>query len=134
MKLPAFLCVAASGVFAASVVVAQDNAVQLPQASPPAQAQTGRAHYVQYGCAQCHAYDGQGGLAGPRLGPGSLPYEVFENYVRFPSGRMPAYAPDQLSSDKVKRMHEYLSAQAAPPPVSGIPLLAERDRAIGTKR
>lgn len=67
---------------------------------------------IENGCWQCHGFQGQG-TAGPALAPNPLPYEAFAAYVRKPAGVMPAYSPNILSEERMKRIHAYL--QSIPP-------------------
>lgn len=75
----------------------------------------GRRLYVEYGCWQCHGYEGQGALAtGPRLAPGPLPLEAFVELVRRPPGVMPAYSPRVIGDEALARMHAWLASITAP--------------------
>jgi len=77
----------------------------------------GRELYIQYGCYQCHGYEGQGGyLSGPRIAPDPPPFEAFSVLVRRPAGSMPAYSPQVLDERALRRIHRYLS-NIAPPDV-----------------
>lgn len=78
----------------------------------------GRRLYVEYGCWQCHGYEGQGALAtGPRLAPEPLPREAFIELVRRPRGVMPAYSPRVIDDEALARMHAWLVS--IPPPQAG---------------
>ncbi len=71
----------------------------------------GRDLYIQYGCYQCHGYEGQGGLiSGPRIAPTALPLDAFAEILRRPYGVMPAYSPNVLSDEILKGIHEYLQS------------------------
>ena len=35
----------------------------------------GKALYIQHGCWGCHGYEGQGGIAGPKLSPDPKPID-----------------------------------------------------------
>jgi ubiquinol-cytochrome c reductase cytochrome c subunit len=82
----------------------------------------GYREYVENGCWQCHGFQGQG-MAGPALAPGPLPYEAFAAYVRKPAGVMPAYSPNILSEDRMKRIHAYLQALPPAPDPDSISLI-----------
>jgi mono/diheme cytochrome c family protein len=88
--------------------------------------QTGYRDYVEMGCWQCHGFQGRstGGDAPKPLAPGPLPYEVFALLTRRPANVMPAYSPNILSEDKLKRIYAYLQSIPEAPDVSDIPLLS----------
>lgn len=83
----------------------------------------GRDLFVDYGCWQCHGYEGQGTAAGPRLAPTLLPYVAFAQLVRRPADAMPAYAPSTLSDDVLQEIFAYLGSIAEPPALEDIPEL-----------
>jgi ubiquinol-cytochrome c reductase cytochrome c subunit len=85
--------------------------------------QDGRERYVTYGCWQCHGYEGQGGVAGPRLAPTLLPYVAFEQLVRRPGNVMPAYAPSALSDGDLEAIYAFLQSVKKPPVLEQIPAL-----------
>jgi len=96
-------------------------------------AEVGKAKFIAYGCYQCHGYQGQGAVTGPRLAPNPLPFAAFEVFVRFPREVMPAYPPDSLSAADLKRIHVYLSSIPQPPTVGDIPLLSRRVGELGAE-
>lgn len=90
----------------------------------PAQpAEDGRTLYVAYGCYQCHGYEGQGGVAGPRIGPSPYPFVAFAQLVRRPANVMPAYAPGVLDDAMLERIYDYVRARPEPPDGDEISLL-----------
>lgn len=91
-----------------------------------ADADKGRAAYVEHGCYQCHGYDGQGGFAGVRLAPDPLPYPAFAALVRYPANLMPAYSPRLLSDAQLKLIHDYVVSIPKPAPAADIRALIER--------
>lgn len=94
------------------------------QASSAAQtADAGRSLFVDYGCWQCHGYEGQGGSAGPRLAPSQLSFVAFEQFVRRPASVMPAFASTELADDKLRAIYDFLVSVAEPPPLGDIPEL-----------
>ena len=94
-------------------------------ASPPAgRADAGAALYRKVGCWQCHANEGQGGSAGPRVGPDPIPFARFSQYIRSPSGDMPPYTDKVLSNQDLADIYAFLQARPRPPAVSTIPQLA----------
>ncbi len=51
-------------------------------------ATTGRKHYQDFGCWQCHGTTGAGGgWQGPKLAPDPLPYVAFAAQIRKPRRR-----------------------------------------------
>ncbi len=103
------------------------EAQQNQQAQSVQLAQLGRSAFVEMGCHHCHGYEGQGARpTGPRLAPEPMPLEVFSNIVRRPPNVMPAYSPEVLSDEKLKRVHEYLESIPEPPDVMSLPAFAEK--------
>jgi mono/diheme cytochrome c family protein len=94
--------------------------------APPAGAQDpapGRLLFTANGCYQCHGYDGQGGVAGPRIAPSPYPYIAFAQLVRRPANAMPAYAPAVLGDSDLREIWAYVRSIAEPPPLEQIPAL-----------
>ncbi|HEY3823021.1 MAG TPA: cytochrome c [Bryobacteraceae bacterium] len=92
----------------------------------PAQAQSGNAEkgkqiFMQQGCFRCHGTDGQGG-AGRRLTPNPLPVAALIQYVRKPTGQMPAYT-NRVTDADLTDIRAYLATIAPPKPLKDIPLL-----------
>lgn len=83
----------------------------------------GRELFVTYGCFQCHGYEGQGSVAGPRVAPTLLPYAAFDVLVRRPANLMPAYAPSVLSDDELQEIFEFVGSIEEPPALEDIPEL-----------
>lgn len=83
----------------------------------------GRELFVTYGCWQCHGYEGQGSVAGPRVAPTLLPYAAFEVLVRRPANVMPAYAPSALPDDALQEIFAFVQSVEEPPALEDIPAL-----------
>jgi mono/diheme cytochrome c family protein len=83
----------------------------------------GRELFVTYGCWQCHGYEGQGSIAGPRVAPTLLPYAAFEQLVRRPANVMPAYAPSALPDDVLQNIFAFVQSVEQPPALEDIPEL-----------
>ena len=81
----------------------------------------GRALYLDFQCWQCHGYEGQGGAA-PRIASMTYPFEAFERFVRFPN-LMPAYPPDLLDDDSLRRIYAFVQALPEPRRWQEIPAL-----------
>jgi mono/diheme cytochrome c family protein len=77
----------------------------------------GKTLYVTYGCYQCHGYEGQGGVSGPRIGPSPYPFLTFSQLVRRPANVMPAYAPSVLDDATLETIYQYV--RAVPEPADG---------------
>jgi mono/diheme cytochrome c family protein len=110
--------------FLQSRPAAQPSPGQAAIAPPTGRGDVGKTLFAKIGCYQCHANQAQGGTAGPRLGPGPIPYPRFAAYVRQPAGEMPPYTPKVLSDRDLADIYAFLQSLPQPPPVSSIPLLA----------
>jgi len=96
----------------------------LPWGSGEAQTnQPGKARYVANGCSQCHGYEGQGGVAGPRIAPSPYPYLAFAQLVRRPANVMPAYSAAVLDDDALRAIFDYVVSIPEPPALEDIPAL-----------
>lgn len=111
----------AVGPVVAASAVALAFFVQWPSAAQDSSA--GRDRFVEYGCWQCHGYEGQGSVAGPRVAPTLLPYAAFERLVRHPANVMPAYASNALPDAILREIYAYVSSVEEPPAVEDIPAL-----------
>ena len=83
----------------------------------------GRELYTAYQCWQCHGYEGQGGAA-VRIAPTAYPFEAFARFTRHPN-LMPAYSPNVLSDDALRRIYEFVRSVPEPPALEDIPALRE---------
>lgn len=83
----------------------------------------GRSLFIDYGCWQCHGYEGQGGASGPRVAPTMLPFVAFEQFVRRPVNVMPAYAPGNLPDEALRAIYAFLGEVEEPPAIEDIPAL-----------
>ncbi len=106
-----------------------------PAAAPAGNVERGKLLYLKYGCYECHGNEGQGGAAGPRLGPDPIPLRGFVAYVRAPRGEMPPYTVKVLSEQELAAMYSFLEARPRPPALRSIPLLAPlEDRLADARR
>jgi mono/diheme cytochrome c family protein len=86
----------------------------------------GKKLYEQKACYQCHGWQGQGGLAGPRLAQTKLNLQGFRTALRNPPpGNMPPYRAALLSDGEIAELFAYVQSFPAPAPASSIPLLRE---------
>ena len=92
-------------------------------AAPKGDAAHGKKIYVDYGCWQCHGYQGQGG-AGPKLAPNPLPYEAISRQLRKPRGTMPVYTHVTTPDQDVADIYAYLQSIPKARTVADIPALA----------
>jgi ubiquinol-cytochrome c reductase cytochrome c subunit len=108
-----------------AIVSAVNSAAQpAPAQTPPGNAKSGQTLYMKIGCYQCHGSQGQGGAAGPRLGPAPMvAYRAFAAYVRAPRAEMPPYTAKVVSDQELADMYAFLAALPSPPAVRDIPLL-----------
>jgi len=88
-----------------------------------ADAVRGKAAFVQNGCWGCHGFEGQGGIAGPKLAPETKPLEYFNAFVRNTRGIMPPYSEKVLSAQDMADLHAYLKSIPKGPDYTAIPLL-----------
>ena len=88
----------------------------------------GRALYSDFGCYQCHGYQGQGSQASPpvpRIGPTVYPLEAFAVFLRTPPRLMPAYSPNVMSDAQLREIYDYMRSIPEPPAVEDIPALRD---------
>jgi mono/diheme cytochrome c family protein len=90
--------------------VAAAVAASVAFAQPP---RDDRALYVDFGCYQCHGYEGQGGEA-LRIAPTVYPFETFAARVRRPPNEMPAYAREVLSDAELEAIYRYVRSRPEP--------------------
>jgi mono/diheme cytochrome c family protein len=88
-----------------------------------ASVEKGKAGYVQHGCWQCHGFQGQGGVTGPKLAPDPLPIEAFTAFVRTTDRAMPPYRESVLSNEELADIHAWLQSIPKPADYKSIPLL-----------
>lgn len=79
----------------------------------------GKVACMKAGCYQCHGAVGQGGV-GPKLAPKPFPVEGLIAFVLNTNRNMPAYSKQILSDANLQRIHVYLGAIPASPPVDQI--------------
>src|SRR6516162_11457283 len=79
-----------------------------------ASAEKGKTAFVQHGCWQCHGFQGQGGVTGPKLAPDPIAIEAFTAFVRNTDRAMPPYTEKVLSNEELADIHAYL--QSVPKP------------------
>jgi mono/diheme cytochrome c family protein len=85
----------------------------VPQAAFAQPPRGDRNLYIDYGCYQCHGYEGQGGEA-LRIAPSTYPLETFAARVRRPTNEMPAYAREVLSDADLEAIYRYVRSRPEP--------------------
>jgi mono/diheme cytochrome c family protein len=88
-----------------------------------ASVEKGKAAFVQHGCWQCHGFQGQGGVTGPKLAPDPIAIEAFTAFVRSSNRAMPPYMEAVLSNEELADIHAYLESIPKPVDYKSIPLL-----------
>ena len=106
---------------AIALLLLAGSGAMIAQAPAGGNTATGKQIFIKQGCFRCHGTDGQGG-AGRRLTPNPLATPAFIQYVRKPSGQMPAYA-NQVTDAELADVRAYLATIPPPKPVKDIPLL-----------
>lgn len=91
----------------AAIVVLLLAAAGAMASEPARDVEAGKQAFMQAGCYQCHGTVGQGGV-GPKLAPDPLPAEALIAVVRYSNGNMPAYSPQVISDDDLRRIADYL--------------------------
>jgi len=85
----------------------------------------GQRLYNDYGCYECHGFQGQGSAStgGARLGPPRIPLSAFVSYIRQPTGEMPPYTAKVVSDEDAAEIYNFLKSVPPPAPLKSIPLL-----------
>lgn len=90
---------------------------------PAGNAENGKRLYAATACYACHGYVGQGGSAGPRLGPPAISFAAFMGALRRPRQDMPPYTAKVLSDAQVADIYAHVKMFPEPPALNTIPLL-----------
>jgi mono/diheme cytochrome c family protein len=88
-----------------------------------ASAENGKVAFVKHGCWQCHGYQGQGGVTGPKLAPDPIPFETLSSFVRTTNRNMPPFREEILSNDDLADIYAYLQSVPKGADAKSIPLL-----------
>ena len=92
-------------------------------------AANGQRLFMRDRCYTCHGTEGAGGgIAGPRLAPGPLPFQVLLMQLRRPANRMPPYGETVLSDGEAADIYAYLKSIPPGRPAGQIPLLKSSPR------
>ncbi len=98
-------------------------AVAASAQTPAGDSARGKKIYESDGCYECHGHEAQGGIAGPRIAPGPVPFAAFSKYLRQPTGQMPPYTKKVASDQDLADIHAFLRTIPQPPSAKSIPLL-----------
>lgn len=104
VALFALFSIAALAVLAAPRTGAQTAAQNVPAGD----AQNGKAAFAKSNCVGCHGADGQGTTAAPQIGPPGRAFSDFVQYVRKPSGRMPAVSAQTATDSDLADIYLFL--------------------------
>jgi mono/diheme cytochrome c family protein len=119
-RAPMIRALLAPAALAATLVLGQMLGAESAAA---ASAEKGKAAFVQHGCWQCHGYQGQGGVTGPKLAPDPIPFDALSSFVRTTAGNMPPFREEILSNDDLADIYAYLESIPKGRPATAIPLL-----------
>ncbi len=64
--------------------------------------------FTASGCGACHGDEGRGSALGPNIATGELNSADFIDYIRSPTGTMPAYNASSVSNESLTEMHATL--------------------------
>jgi mono/diheme cytochrome c family protein len=118
---PRFLnCMMAAGALLGLAVVTSN--VEAGQ-QPAGNIENGKKSFDRYSCASCHGYSGNGASA-RRVATTPRSFDSFVQYVRKPTGQMPAFATEnQIPDAALRDIYAFLKSIPPPPDPKTIPLL-----------
>jgi mono/diheme cytochrome c family protein len=88
-----------------------------------ASAEKDKTAFEKHGCWQCHAFQGQGGVTGPKIAPDPIAFEAFQAFVRSTDRNMPPYPEAILSNEDLADIYAYLQSIPKAADYKTIPLL-----------
>jgi mono/diheme cytochrome c family protein len=88
-----------------------------------ASAEKGKMAFEKHGCWQCHAFQGQGGVTGPKIAPDPIAFEAFQAFLRSTDRNMPPYPEAILSNEDLADIYAYLQSIPKGADYKTIPLL-----------
>jgi mono/diheme cytochrome c family protein len=107
-----------------ALVQASGPSAQSSGTASAARTANGKRLFEAKACYQCHGWQGQWGLAGPRLAQTKLTVEGFRNILRNPPpSQMPPYRPAVLTDTEAADLLAYIQSFPAPRPANTILLL-----------
>ena len=93
------------------------------EAALAASAEKGKSEFLKHGCWQCHGYQGQGGVTGPKLAPDPIPFDTLSNFVRTTNRQMPPFRKEILADDDLADIYAYLQSIPKGPDPKSISIL-----------
>jgi mono/diheme cytochrome c family protein len=85
---------------------------------------SGEQLFTDFGCVLCHGSSGyRGGIGGRPIAPMQHSLDAFRILVRSPGNAMPAFAPQVLSEEQLRKLYQFLRSVSPSPEVAEIPLL-----------
>ena len=88
-----------------------------------ASSEKGKMAFEKHGCWQCHAFQGQGGVTGPKIAPDPIAFEAFQAFLRSTDRNMPPYPEAILSNEDLADIYAYLQSIPKAVDYKTIPLL-----------
>jgi len=89
-----------------------------------AEERSGEQLFKDFGCVLCHGSTGyRGGIGGRPIAPMQHSMDAFRILVRSPGNAMPAFAPQVLSEEQLKKLYQFLSSIKPSPEVAELPPL-----------
>jgi mono/diheme cytochrome c family protein len=86
---------------------------QAATTAPAGNTQNGKRSFTTRTCATCHGNDAQGTVGGgPRIGPPDRSFADFLQYVRMPTGNMPAVSSQRVPDSEIADIYAYLRTMA----------------------
>ena len=70
--------------------------------------------YTALSCGACHGDEGRGTALGPNIATGALSVADFIDYIRRPTGTMPAYTAEIVLDERLTDMHADLARMSGP--------------------
>ena len=120
MKRTFLNCLLSAGALLAFAVVT--SKVEAQQ-QPAGNIENGKKSFELYSCASCHGYSGNGASA-MRVATTPRSFDSFMQYVRKPTGQMPAFATEnQIPDQALRDIYAFLKSIPPPPDPKTIPLL-----------
>jgi mono/diheme cytochrome c family protein len=85
---------------------------------------SGEQLFKDFGCVLCHGSTGyRGGIGGRPIAPMQHSLDAFRILVRSPGKAMPAFAPQVLSEEQLKKLYQFLRSVSPSPEVAELPQL-----------
>jgi hypothetical protein len=99
---------------AAHIVVKAICVLTVVVGGTPAMAQSiGERLFITKGCMGCHGVSGRGGV-GPDLAGTALSVAAFEEQLRHPRDKMPAFPVEAVTDEEAESIHDYLQGVGPP--------------------